>query len=199
MYQLKNLSLVRPYNMKVALYVLVILFIILEFFNSCNSGNLRANGQVAEKDIRLKDMFGVNVYEWNFLQDSKSPALGSNIFEPKMALIKTFSGVRHYMDWEKIEDSPGNYTFNPTRRGGWNYDAIYQRCKQDGILVLACLKEAPDWLYNTYPEGQRDANNVPHRPPGVPVRQNRWKEKRVFQNPHRADLYEGFQDLLIVE
>ena len=114
-----------------------------------------------ESGIKLNDMFGVNAYEWNFLQDPNSPALGSAIFEPKMSLIKTFSGVRHYMDWEKIEDSPGQYTFNPTRRGGWNYDAIYQRCKQEGIFVLSCLKEAPDWLYNTYPSGQRDANNVP--------------------------------------
>ncbi|WP_411275034.1 hypothetical protein, partial [Daejeonella sp.] len=111
--------------------------------------------------VILKNMFGINTYEWNFLQDPNNPGNGTTIYEPKMALIKNFSGVRHYMDWEKLEDSPGQYTFNPTRRGGWNYDAIYQRCKQDGIFVLSCLKEAPDWLYNTYPEGQRDANNVP--------------------------------------
>lgn len=114
-----------------------------------------------ENGTRLTDMFGVNTYEWNFLQDPNNPAIGSTIFEPKMSAIKTFSGVRHYMDWSKIEDTPGSYTFNPTRRGGWNYDAIYERCKQDGIMVLSCLKEAPDWLYNTYPEGQRDANDVP--------------------------------------
>ncbi|SKB64228.1 hypothetical protein [Daejeonella lutea] len=111
--------------------------------------------------VALKNMFGVNTYEWNFLEDPNKPGNGMTIYEPKMALIKNFSGVRHYMDWEKLEDSPGQYTFNPTRRGGWNYDAIYQRCKQDGILVVSCLKETPDWLYNTYPEGQRDANNVP--------------------------------------
>ncbi|MES2873261.1 MAG: hypothetical protein V4708_06030 [Bacteroidota bacterium] len=117
--------------------------------------------KAVESGIKLNDMFGVNTYEWNFLQDPNSPAVGSTIYEPKMSLIKSFSGVRHYLDWEKLEDSPGSYTFNPTRRGGWNYDAIYERCKRDGILVLACLKEAPNWLYNTYPEGQRDANNVP--------------------------------------
>ena len=114
-----------------------------------------------ESGIKLNDMFGINTYEWNFLQNPASPADGSTIFEPKMSLIKSFSGVRHYLDWEKLEDSPGSYTFNPTRRGGWNFDAIYERCKRDGILVLSCLKEAPDWLYNTYPAGERDANNVP--------------------------------------
>ena len=114
-----------------------------------------------ESGIKLNDMFGINTYEWNFLQDPASPSLGSTIFEPKMSLIKSFSGVRHYLDWEKLEDSPGSYTFNPTRRGGWNYDAIYERCKRDGILVLSCVKEAPNWLYNTYPAGERDANNVP--------------------------------------
>ncbi|MEJ7779633.1 MAG: hypothetical protein WKF68_08580, partial [Daejeonella sp.] len=77
--------------------------------------------KAVQSGIKLNDMFGVNTYEWNFLQDPSAPAVGSNIFEPKMSLIKSFSGIRHYLDWEKLEDSPGSYTFNPTRRGGWNY------------------------------------------------------------------------------
>lgn len=152
--------------MKIIAPFLIILFLFPKCFNNTNTTS--ANKQVnylnrskIQSNIRLKDMFGVNTYEWDFLQDPANPSSAATIFEPKMSLIKTFSGVRHYMDWAKIEDTPGKYTFNPTHRGGWNYDAIYERCKQDGILVLACLKEAPDWLYNTYPEGQRDANNVP--------------------------------------
>ena len=151
--------------MKISTLLLFILFIFPKCFNnfqtSASNQTDYVNRNKIESNIRLKDMFGVNAYEWDFLQDPNNPTIGSRIFEPKMSLIKNFSGVRHYMDWSKIEDSPGNYTFNPTRRGGWNYDAIYERCKKEGILVLSCLKEAPDWLYNTYPEGQRDANNVP--------------------------------------
>ena len=118
------------------------------------------NAAKAEANIRLRDMFGINLYEWNFIVD-EGDSHKRSFSEPKMSLIKSFGAVRHYLDWKKIEDTPGSYTFNPTRRGGWNYDAIYQRCKQEGILVLSCLKEAPDWLYNTYPAGQRDANDVP--------------------------------------
>lgn len=150
------------------LKTIVPVFALLSLTVSCKK-DLEKFSQIAvveeskalESGIKLNDMFGVNTYEWNFLQDPNSPAVGSTIFEPKMSLIKSFSGVRHYLDWEKLEDVPGSYTFNPTRRGGWNYDAIYERCKRDGILVLSCIKEAPNWLYNTYPDGQRDANNVP--------------------------------------
>ncbi|MGB4400866.1 MAG: hypothetical protein WBJ10_15950, partial [Daejeonella sp.] len=137
--------------MKAILYVLSISFILQNCVNRSDKDSIYSvtNPHVSEKNkIKFNDMLGVNVYEWNFLQDPNSPGAGSTIFEPKMSLIKSFSGVRHYLDWEKLEDSPGSYTFNPTRRGGWNYDAIYERCKRDGILVLSCIKEAPNWLYN---------------------------------------------------
>ncbi|WP_345240950.1 carbohydrate-binding protein [Nibrella saemangeumensis] len=111
------------------------------------------------KPVRLKDMFGVNVYEWNF-QDGNTPW---QINEAKMGVIKNFTGIRHYMDWERIETNEGFYTFNPTQSGGWHYDAIYERCKAEGIEVLADLKTLPGWLLDTYPDGQRN-------PTGVPVR-----------------------------
>lgn len=109
----------------------------------------------------LKNMFGINSYEWNFLQNPHNLNDASHIYEPKMELIKCFSGVRHYLDWSKIEPTQGSYTFNPANNGGWNYDALYQRCKQDNIEVLTCLKNCPDWLSNTYPADQRDGENVP--------------------------------------
>jgi len=113
------------------------------------------------KQIKMKDLFGINAFEWDFLQDPHNPNDGSKIYEPKLDLMKSFSGLRHYMDWEKLEDSEGLYSFNPTTRGGWNYDAVYARCKLEGIMVVACLKNTPDWLFKTYPEGQRDADNIP--------------------------------------
>ncbi|GAA4779813.1 hypothetical protein GCM10023231_03270 [Olivibacter ginsenosidimutans] len=112
--------------------------------------------------IILNDLLGINAFEWDFLQDPNRPSEpGLNIYEPKMRLIKSFSGVRHYLDWEKLEDHPGSYTFNPTRRGGWNYDTIYRRCKEEGIFVVTCIQTTPDWLYNTYPEKERSHDNIP--------------------------------------
>ncbi|RKR85472.1 hypothetical protein BDD43_5743 [Mucilaginibacter gracilis] len=109
----------------------------------------------------LKNMFGINAYEWNFLQNPYNLNDPLHIYEPKMNLIKTFSGVRHYLDWEKIEPAEDSFTFNPARSGGWNYDAIYERCKQDNIEVLVCLKNCPPWIYKTYPAGMQGGENVP--------------------------------------
>lgn len=111
--------------------------------------------------VPLKNMFGINGYEWNFLENPGSPNDRKHIYEDNMALVKTFSGMRHYLNWNRLETTKGNYTFNPTNNGSWNEDIIYQRCKQDGILVLADLKNIPDWLQNTYPASSRDNDNAP--------------------------------------
>jgi len=111
--------------------------------------------------IPLKNMFGVNGYEWNFLQNPGNPNDGSKIYAPKMARIIAFTQFRHYMDWSKIEQKKGEYTFNPTFDGGWNYDIIYKTARQDSILMLADLKTCPPWLGNSYPANLRNSENVP--------------------------------------
>ncbi len=115
----------------------------------------------------LKNMFGINGYEWNFLENPGSPNDRKHIYEDNMALIKTFSAVRHYLNWNRIESIKGDYTFNPAFSGNWNYDVIYERCKQDGILVLVDLKNIPEWMMDTYPASSRDNDNAP-----VPYRQS---------------------------
>ncbi len=109
----------------------------------------------------LKNMFGINAYEWNFLQNPNNLNDPSHIYPPKMALIKCFSQVRHYLDWEKIESTHGSFTFNPANDGGWNYDAIYAGCKQEGVDMLVCLKNCPPWIEKTYPADQQGGENVP--------------------------------------
>ncbi|MDB4922439.1 hypothetical protein [Mucilaginibacter sp.] len=111
--------------------------------------------------VPLKNMFGINGYEWNFLENPASPNDRKHIYEDNMALVKTFSALRHYLNWNRVETTKGNYTFNPTNNGGWDYDVIYERCKKDGILVLADLKNIPEWLQNTYPASSRDDDNAP--------------------------------------
>lgn len=109
----------------------------------------------------LKNMFGINSYEWDFLQNPNQPNVKYTIYEDNMALIKSFSAVRHYMNWNKPENSEGNYTFNPTNDGSWDYDLIYTRCKTEGITVLADLKNCPRWMVAGYPSNQQDDENVP--------------------------------------
>ncbi len=116
---------------------------------------------VAANAVPLKNMFGVNGFEWDFLQNPADPNNHGTIYEANMSLIKSFSGFRHYMDWEKLENTESYYTFNPTNDGSWNYDIIYTRCKQEGITVLADLKNCPPWLQATYPTAMQDAENVP--------------------------------------
>jgi len=145
----------------------VVLFAIVVVY-TCRKNNISENAGVNANQLPLvadtnlfKNMLGINAFEWNFLQDPGNPNNGLNIYEPKMDLIKSFSGVRHYLDWQKIENQQGKYTFNPTHDGGWNLDTMYQRCKNDGIDMLVCLKTCPRWLLETYPANERDAENVP--------------------------------------
>ena len=109
------------------------------------------------KNVQFKDVTGINAFEWDF----ESPYDPMKIDSVSYAGIKNFTGVRHYMDWEKLESHEGSYTYSPVHSGGWNYDAIYERCKADGIEVLTCLKTIPGWLQDTYPNSDRDAENTP--------------------------------------
>lgn len=109
------------------------------------------------KKVRLNQGFGVNAFEWNF----EHPGNPLVIDETRMNMVKSFAGVRHYMDWEKLEATQGGYTYNPCHSGGWNYDTMYARCKAEGIEVLADLKQLTSWLLNTWPAGERNWENVP--------------------------------------
>ncbi|OON67583.1 hypothetical protein B0919_17300 [Hymenobacter sp. CRA2] len=112
-----------------------------------------------QKQIKLRQQLGVNAFEW----DIEDPNRPYEVDETRLAAARNFRGIRHYVDWEKLELTEGNYTFNPTHSGGWNYDALYQRLKQEGIEVLACLKTLPPWMLASYPGPERDMENVPVR------------------------------------
>ncbi|MBX0290504.1 T9SS type A sorting domain-containing protein [Hymenobacter sp. HSC-4F20] len=113
----------------------------------------------AARAIKFKQSLGINAFEWD-LEDPNRPW---EVEPSRLAGMKNFTGMRHYLDWERLESSEGSYTFNPTHSGGWNYDALYQRLKAEGIEVLACIKTLPGWLLNTWPADQRDHENVPVR------------------------------------
>lgn len=115
---------------------------------------------MVQKPVKLKQFFGVNAFEWNFENGAVDPTL---IDPTAVKALKSFTQIRHYMDWEKLESDQGSFTFNPTRSGGWNYDAIYQFCKTNGMEVLADLKQMPGWMVNTYPDGSKDTEGVPLR------------------------------------
>jgi hypothetical protein len=116
----------------------------------------------SKKEIRLRDECGVNSFVWDFLQSTENANIRDRIYEPNMALMQAFSQYRDYVDWDKLETKPGQFTFNPTIAGNWNYDLVYQRLRQEGKEVLPCLKTLPAWfLESNYPADQRDAENVP--------------------------------------
>lgn len=113
---------------------------------------------VLKRKTPLSDLLGINGYEWNFSDPLIDPFIIDN---KRLSTVKQFGGFRHYMDWEKLENTPGGYSFSPTRSGSWNYDAIYETCKKEGIFVLSCLKTLPNWMLDTYPDSLRDSENNP--------------------------------------
>ncbi len=130
----------------------------IEFYGSHTPSSVVAT-PVAASNVRLGDMFGVNGYEWNFEHGARPWELDTAM----ISVANSFTGLRHYMDWEKLESQEGVYSFAPTLSGGWDYDKIYQYCKEENIEVLACLKGLPQWMQETYPVGQRDGEHVPVR------------------------------------
>src|SRR5438067_4732842 len=112
---------------------LTLILAITSFFGNCSAEkNKNANTPFGTRDsvkiskltlndnapipnaIPLKNMFGINAYEWNFLQDPAKLNQHHTIYEDNMAIIKSFSAVRHYMNWNKLENTKGNYTYSPT-------------------------------------------------------------------------------------
>ncbi|GAB2545946.1 carbohydrate-binding protein [Spirosoma aerophilum] len=129
----------------------------IEFYGSYVAG--KQPTALPFKSTQLKNMFGINAFEWDF----EHPNTPTQIDETRWAAAKHFTAIRHYLDWQKLESTEGSFTFNPSFSGGWNIDAIYERAKADGKVVLASLKTMPDWMINTYPDAEKDSENVPVR------------------------------------
>ncbi|MGY3052024.1 hypothetical protein ACVWYG_000211 [Pedobacter sp. UYEF25] len=107
--------------------------------------------------VPFKNYLEVNAFEWDFV----APNSPDQIEEAKFSIISCFGGIRHYLDWMRIEPKKGKYTFSVTHEGGYDYDQIYARMKEAGLSVLVDLKTCPRWLIDTYPKDQQDAENVP--------------------------------------
>ena len=146
--------------------LLTILIFCVSFF-SCdqlftntegNDSNEKVLGvkEAKPSKISFKNYLQINAFEWDFVSDK-----AENIDERQFDAIKTFSGIRHYLNWDKIEPVEGKYSFSPNHAGGWDYDLIYSRLKEAGMDVLVDVKSCPPWLINTYPADKRNAENVP--------------------------------------
>ncbi len=106
---------------------------------------------------------GVNGFEWNILTDPSNRDDFGKVVSWKMELVKPLGAFRHYMDWEKLEHTPGKYTFSPTRSGAWDYDALYRALDRTHVEVLVCFKTQADFIMSTYPPKLRDRGNPPAR------------------------------------
>lgn len=139
--------------------------------------------KVVKSTARIKKPFkntlGNNFFEWDALESDTDPNDRYIIQQNKMSTLKVFKGgLRHYLDWDRIETSKGVYEFNPTRNGGWNYDMVYKRLKQEGVPVVVCLKTLPAWMLNSWPTSEQDAENVP-----VFYKNNLQETVSSFENP----------------
>jgi len=130
-------------------------------FSDCNKviTNLpdKNGSNTSPSEVAFKEYLGVNAFEWNFTSDVNH----GQIEESRFQTIKSFTGIRHYLDWQRIENKEGSFTYSPSHWGDWDYDQIYKRMKEAGKYVLLDLKGCPDWLLESYPLGKRDAENVP--------------------------------------
>lgn len=106
----------------------------------------------------FEQVLGMNAFEWDFV----NPQVNSRAIDSvKYAAIQNFRGFRHYLDWKRIENTPGQFTFSPAHNGGWDLDMTYQQCKSDQIEVLVCIKNIPDWMKATYPSNEAFEDNIP--------------------------------------
>lgn len=151
----------KIYAPSLKIYISILSIFFIPLLVCCSKKSVTNNEPVDEapsgqqSKVKFNDMLGVNAFEWNFgTQNSPADPERSLYFSP-------FSNVRHYLDWQQIEQDKGKYGYNPTPRGGWKYDEIYEWCKANHITVLACIKTIPNWLLETYPEDKRDRENVP--------------------------------------
>ncbi len=112
---------------------------------------------VVRKAYPLSQYFGSNAFEWNF-EDPNNPLVVSLSM---LTAMRSFTQVRHYLDWGKLEPVQGHYCYDPVLSGGWNYDALYQACQTNNMLVLADLKTQPPWMMASWPTALQDDENVP--------------------------------------
>ncbi|MBB2148402.1 hypothetical protein [Pedobacter gandavensis] len=142
---------------KVYPLISLVLFLFLSSLAGCTQDK-RNYGEIKplrSKQVKMKDMFGINGFEWDFYDAH------NNFDSAKFNIIRNFSGFRHFLDWERVEPQKEVFRFNHKPEGGWSYDEIYEKCMRDSITVLVDLQVTPNWLINTYPEGQRQRDLSP--------------------------------------
>lgn len=95
---------------------------------------------------RFNNMIGINAFEWDFYEGSNWDVVGARQ-APNMRIFK--GGVRHYLDWSRLEYGPQN-VYTTSGAGGFRYDQIYKWCDDENIPVLVCIKTVPKWIMASY-------------------------------------------------
>jgi hypothetical protein len=106
--------------------------------------------------IPFSQMLGVNCFTWDFVASNPG-----TVDATKFGLIKSFSQVRYYLDWNTLEATKGSYSYNPTTNGSWSLDANFSSLKASGMDALVDIKTCPTWLLATFPTSMQDVENVP--------------------------------------
>ncbi|WP_143072965.1 hypothetical protein [Parapedobacter indicus] len=106
---------------------------------STDDGNIEVLSST--DSIPFRNMIGINGFDWEYTN-------GTAFNQQKFELIKTFTGFRQYLDWDRIEVREGFYRFS--------YDDIYRKNKQQGIVTLTCLQTIPRWFREKYYSDEYD-------------------------------------------
>lgn len=97
-------------------------------------------------DVPFSNMIGVNGFDWEYLTDQTA-----NFDNQKFEQIRTFTGFRQYLDWDRIEEKEGYYRFG--------YDEIYQKNRENSITTLTCLQVIPKWFRQKYYADEYNPND----------------------------------------
>lgn len=131
------------------------------------------------KPILADHLFGVNTYEWNLFQGGGT--IPARTIDPnKRAMYNHVKTIRHYLDWARIEGTEGSFRYQPEQGGSWYLDDFYEEFNDSGIETLLCVQGIPDWIMNTWPPGEQNHENRPHKGGLDPSDPNSYIEQAKF-------------------
>jgi hypothetical protein len=132
------------------------------------------------KKRTLRQLFGGNAFLWDGLGKGGTVDVGPDTFNPlKLAALKQYGIIRHYLDRLMVEPQKGVYKFSPSSEtnGSFSLDTYYETLFKNNIDVRVCIKNAPAWLSATWPENLRTSEQLGVEWQGTLEATQAWAEK----------------------
>lgn len=113
---------------------------------------------VPDSNVLWDTLVGACIFEW-FAFDSDHPT-EIEYNQAKLAQIGKLGVIRHYLDWRRVEETYGNYTFQPERNGGWFLDDMYQELRDRGVRIICGFQKTPQYIYGSYPSNTTNREDI---------------------------------------